>query len=62
MARAAGVSPATVSRVINNPDIVRPEIQAKVRKAIVSLKFSPDPAARALKSRRSWTIGAVVPT
>jgi LacI family transcriptional regulator len=62
VARAAGVSPATVSRVINNPDIVRPEIQAKVRKAIVSLKFSPDPAARALKSRRSWTIGAVVPT
>ena len=62
VARAAGVSPATVSRVLNNPKIVRPTIQAKVRRAIVSLGFTPDAAARALKSRRSRTIGVVVPT
>ena len=61
VARAAGVSPATVSRVLNNPKIVRPTIQAKVRRAIVSLGFTPDAAARALKSRRSRIIGAVVP-
>jgi LacI family transcriptional regulator len=62
VARVAGVSPATVSRVLNNPKIVRPAIQAKVQRAIVSLGFTPDAAARALKSRRSRTIGAVVPT
>ena len=62
VARAAGVSPATVSRVLNNPKIVRPTIQAKVQRAIISLGFTPDAAARALKSRRSRTIGAVVPT
>jgi LacI family transcriptional regulator len=62
VARAAGVSPATVSRVLNNPKIVRPTIQVKVRRAIVSLGFTPHAAARALKSRRSRAIGAVVPT
>ncbi|MEA2543905.1 MAG: LacI family transcriptional regulator [Acidobacteriaceae bacterium] len=62
VARAAGVSPATVSRVLNNPKVVRPTIQAKVQRAIISLGFTPDAAARTLKSRRSRTIGAVVPT
>jgi LacI family transcriptional regulator len=62
VAKAAGVSPATVSRVLNNPKIVRPTVQQKVRRAIVSLGFTPDPAARALKSRKSRTVGAVVPT
>ena len=62
VASAAGVSPATVSRVLNNPKIVRPAVQAKVQRAIVSLGFTPDAAARALKSRKSRTIGAVVPT
>ena len=41
VASAAGVSPATVSRVLNNPKIVRPAIQAKVQRAIVSLGFTP---------------------
>ena len=40
VARVAGVSPATVSRVLNNPKIVRPTIQAKVQRAIVSLGFT----------------------
>ncbi len=62
VARAAGVSPATVSRVLNNPKIVRPAVQQRVRRAIISLGFMPDAAARALKSRKSRTVGAVVPT
>jgi LacI family transcriptional regulator len=62
VARQAGVSPATVSRVLNNPEIVRPEIQARVRAVIGDLRFRPNLAARALKSRRSWAIGSVVPT
>jgi LacI family transcriptional regulator len=62
VARAAGVSSATVSRVLNNPDLVRPAVQTKVYRAIDSLGFTPDAAARALKSRRTRTVGAVVPT
>lgn len=62
VARQAGVSLATASRVINNPAIVRPGMQERVRQAITTLGFTPDGAARALASGRSRTIGAVVPT
>lgn len=62
VARAAGVSPATVSRVINNPAIVRPEMSDRVRQAIRALGFTPDAAARALALGRSRTVGAVVPS
>ena len=62
VARAAGVSPATVSRVLNNPSIVRAPLRQRVQAAIDVLGFRPHAAARALKSRRSLTIGAVVPT
>ncbi len=62
IARAAGVSTATVSRVLNDPDSVRPVRADRVRKAIAELGYLPDGAARALASRRSMTIGAVIPT
>lgn len=62
VARFANVSPATVSRVLNHPDIVREELQAKVHAAIKALSYTPDNAARALMSRRSRAIGIVVPT
>lgn len=62
VAREAGVSPATASRVINNPAIVRPEMRERVRQAIAALGFTPDGAARALALGRSRTIGAVVPS
>lgn len=62
VAKAAGVSPATVSRVLNNPKIVRAPLRERVEAAIAALGFRPHAAARALKSRRSLTIGAVVPT
>jgi LacI family transcriptional regulator len=62
VARAAGVSPATVSRVLNHPKIVRAPMRRRVEEAIETLGFKPHAAARALKSRRSLTIGAVVPT
>jgi LacI family transcriptional regulator len=62
VARFANVSPATVSRVLNHPDIVREELQAKVHAAIKALAYTPDNAARALMSRRSRAIGIVVPT
>jgi LacI family transcriptional regulator len=62
VARDAKVSPATVSRVFNHPEIVRPEVREKVVRSIAELSYTRDYAARALKSRRSYTIGAVVPT
>ncbi len=62
VARVAGVSPATVSRCLNNPDIVRPEIRNNVMAVIDTLGYVPHAAARALASRRSRTIGAVLPS
>jgi LacI family transcriptional regulator, galactose operon repressor len=62
VARKANVSAATVSRVLNHPEIVRPELRDKVMRYITDLSYTPDSAARALKSGRMRTIGAIVPT
>jgi LacI family transcriptional regulator len=62
VAREAAVSAATVSRVLNHPEIVRPELRDKVARAIANLSYTRDSAARALKSGRMRTIGAIVPT
>jgi LacI family transcriptional regulator len=62
VARAAGVSTATVSRAINRPDIVSPDLRERIAIAVERLGWVPDGAARALTTRRSNTIGAVFPT
>ncbi len=62
VAARAGVSTATASRAINTPAKVSEAMRDRVRKAAESLGYVPDAAARALASRRSRTIGAVVPT
>ena len=62
VAKLAGVSAATVSRAINSPDKVSAELRARVAAAVDRLHYVPHGAARALASRRSRTIGAVVPT
>ncbi|MDF0492995.1 MULTISPECIES: LacI family DNA-binding transcriptional regulator [Bradyrhizobium] len=62
VARKANVSPATVSRVLNHPEIVRPELRDKVMRHIADLSYTRDSAARALKSGRMRTIGVIVPT
>jgi LacI family transcriptional regulator len=62
VARLAGVSTATVSRALNLPDTVDPQTLARVRAAIEKLRYVPHGAARALRSRRSDMIGAVVPS
>lgn len=61
VARLAGVSHQTVSRVINDLPNVRPSTRARVEKAIAQLHYSPSPAARALVTRRTRTIGLVTP-
>lgn len=62
VARRARVSTATVSRVVNAADAVRPELRARVEAAIAALGYMPHAGARTLKSRRTGTIGAVFPT
>lgn len=62
VARLAGVSTATVSRVINSPDQVDAKTRRLVRDAVIKLRYVPHGAARALRSHRSRMIGAVVPS
>lgn len=62
VARLAGVSTATVSRVLNSPDRVDAETRRLVHDAVVKLRYVPHGAARALRSHRSRMIGAVVPS
>lgn len=61
VAREAGVSKATVSRVLNHRDeLLSHDIAAKVRAAIDRLGYTPSPMAQALKHGRSRLIGLVV--
>lgn len=62
VAARAGVSPATVSRCLNDPDSVRKDKRNRVMKAVDALGYVPHGAARALASRRSNMIGAVFPS
>lgn len=61
VARAAGVSLATASRSLFQPEIVREDTRDRVRAAAAMLGYVPHGAARALATRRSHTIGAVFP-
>jgi LacI family transcriptional regulator len=61
VARQAGVSTASVSRVLNDPAQVSPKLRQRVENAVAKLHYVRDGAARALAARRSSTIGAVVP-
>lgn len=62
VADQAGVSTATVSRCLNQPNKVKPDVRKKILNAVNDLGYVPSGAARALASRRTHTIGAVVPT
>src|SRR4051812_29326783 len=59
VAKLAGVSHQTVSRVLNSPDLVRPETRERVQRAMAELNYRPNSLARALVTGRSWTLGVV---
>jgi DNA-binding LacI/PurR family transcriptional regulator len=59
VAKLAGVSHQTVSRVINESAHVRPETRRRVLAAMRQLDYRPNPAARALVTGRSRTLGVV---
>jgi LacI family transcriptional regulator len=61
VARAAGVSPATVSRVVNNERYIREQTRAAVEQAIAELGFQRNEAARALRpGQTSDTVALVI--
>jgi LacI family transcriptional regulator len=62
VAKRAGCSTATVSRVLNKPDRVNRIVRARVDEAIQELGYLRNGAAQALRSRRTRTIGAIIPT
>ncbi|HTW28298.1 MAG TPA: substrate-binding domain-containing protein [Acetobacteraceae bacterium] len=62
VAREVGCSIATVSRALNQPDRVGPEIRARVVAAALRLRYVPNGSARALRSAKSRLMGAVIPT
>jgi DNA-binding LacI/PurR family transcriptional regulator len=59
VARLAGVSHQTVSRVINGSANIRPSTRERVQRAIADLGYHPNTAARALVTRRSKIIGII---
>ena len=61
VADVAGVSTATVSRVMNSPERVSPELRERVLSVVQHLGWIPDGTARAFSTRRTRTIGAVFP-
>lgn len=59
VARLAGVSHQTVSRVVNQADGVTPEVRERVEQAIQRLRYRRNPAARALATSRSMSVGVI---
>jgi len=62
VARLAGVSLMTVSRVLTDPDLVAEDTRRRVRDAIAKLGYVPDRGASSLRSGRTGFIAAVLPT
>ncbi|OFW79186.1 MAG: LacI family transcriptional regulator [Alicyclobacillus sp. RIFOXYA1_FULL_53_8] len=61
VAARAGVSPATVSRVLNKPELVDTVTKQRVREAMSELDFQPNALARGLSVQRTDTLGLVIP-
>ncbi|GHF50572.1 LacI family transcriptional regulator [Deinococcus metalli] len=62
VAQEAGVSPSTVSRILNGTANVTPEKRARVEAVIARLNFRPNPQAQALANGRSLSIGVITPS
>lgn len=61
VARQAGVSVATVSRVFNDSGPVSPDTRHRIRDAARELRYTPNSAARSLSVKRTHTLGALLP-
>lgn len=61
IARLAGVSRSTVSRVLNNHPNVRPEVRERVQAVVQQHGYVPQAAARSLASRRTRVVSLIIP-
>ncbi|WP_251519784.1 MULTISPECIES: catabolite control protein A [Staphylococcus] len=61
VAREARVSMATVSRVVNGNHNVKPQTRDKVNEVIKKLNYRPNAVARGLASKRTTTVGVIIP-
>lgn len=61
IAREAGVSTATISRVMNNSGYVSPDVKVHVQEVIRKFNYQPNAIARSLKQEKSRSIGIVLP-
>jgi LacI family transcriptional regulator len=61
IAKLAGVSRSTVSRVVNEHPNVRGSVRERILEIIENTGYHPNAAARTLASQRSWTIGMILP-
>src|SRR3546814_14680866 len=62
IARKAGVSPATVSRAFNQPDLLRPETRARIAAVAPRSGFRPTPVGPSLRAARTRTTGLLLTT
>lgn len=62
VARVAGVSPTTVSRVLNNRGYIGEETRKKVQEAMEELNYFPNDIARSLFIKKTYLIGVIFPT
>ena len=61
VAKEAGVSIATVSRVLNDIDVVNEDTKTRVKDAIAKLGYRPNIVARSLKTQKTKTLGIIIP-
>lgn len=62
VARLAGVSHQTVSRVINDKSEIRPDTRQRVLQAMQELGYRPSRIAQSMNTRRTFTVGMVIPS
>lgn len=61
IAKAAGVAPGTVSRTLNNIGYIKDETRQKIEKVVKELKFTPNRAARTLKTKKTGLVLLAIP-
>jgi len=61
IAERAGVSTATVSYAINNSSGVSPEVRERILRIVRELKFHPNAVARGLRTKKTKTVGMIIP-
>ncbi|MEN6363783.1 MAG: LacI family DNA-binding transcriptional regulator [Rectinema sp.] len=61
IAKLAGVSPSTVSRVINQRKYVKPELRKRIMAVVQETGYVPNHAARSMVLKRTFTVGIVIP-